>query len=140
MPAVCVRFLVYQKPALKLNILKKIFVIEDDQDIAEIVEMALNHKYMVKTETDNREILNALGNFTPDLIMVDNYIGQKQAPEIMREIKNVTAYKNIPFVLFSGHQDIKRIAAEIDADAYLAKPFDLAELQKCIDGVLAKCA
>ena len=120
--------------------MKKILVIEDDQDIADIVVMALTDKYVVKTEMDNKHILDALNSFTPDLIMVDNYIGQKQAPEIMREIKNVVAYKNIPFVLFSGHHDIKRIATEIDADAYLAKPFDLDDLHKCIDTILTKCA
>ena len=120
--------------------MKKILVIEDDQDIAEIVEMALNHKYIVKTETDNTHILQAFDNFKPDLIMVDNHIGQKQAPEIVREIKNVIAYKNIPFVLFSGHHDIQRIANEIHASAYLSKPFDLKELYTCIDGVLSKCA
>lgn len=121
-------------------LLKKILVIEDDQDIADIVEMALNDKYEVKTEMDNTRILGALDNFTPDLIMVDNYIGQKQAPEIMREIKNISAYKNIPFVLFSGHHDIQRIATEIHADAYLAKPFDLIDLHECIDGVLSQFA
>jgi len=119
---------------------KKILVIEDDQDIAEIVEMALNHKYEVKTETDNKHILEAFDDFTPDLIMVDNYIGQMQANEVMRNIKNIIEYKNIPFVLFSGHHDIKRLATELDANAYLAKPFDLNDLQKCVDGVLSKCA
>lgn len=120
--------------------MKKILVIEDDQDIAEIVEMALMQKYVVKTETDNSLILAAFKNFTPDLILVDNYIGQKQATEIIKEIKNINAYKNIPFVLFSGHHEIERLAGELHANAYLAKPFDLVDLYKCIDQVFAKCA
>jgi len=132
--------LVYQKPAFKLNCLKKILVIEDDQDIAEIVEMALNHKYEIKTETDNRLILQAFDDFTPDLIVVDNYIGQMQANEVMQNIKNVSAYKNIPFVLFSGHHDIQRIAVEIAASGYIAKPFNLVDLQKYIDNIFTQCA
>jgi DNA-binding response OmpR family regulator len=119
---------------------KNILVIEDDQDIADIVEMALSEKYNVKTQTNNSEVLKAFEGFTPDLIMIDNQLGQKQAPEIILEIKSYTAYKNIPFVLFSGHQDIKRIAAEMDADAYLPKPFALVDLYSCIDLVLTECA
>jgi len=132
--------LVYQKPELKLIRVKRILVIEDDQDIADIVEYALTEKYMVQTQTDNNLILNSIENFTPDLIMLDNQLGQKNAPEIVKQIKSVDAYKNIPFVLFSGHHDIKRIAKEIDADAYLAKPFSLVDLYSCIDLVLTDCA
>lgn len=120
--------------------MKKILVIEDDQDIADIVEMALSEKYNVKTQTNNHNVLVAFNGFTPDLIMIDNQLGQKNAPEIMQEIKSVTAYKNIPFVLFSGHQDIRRIASEIEANAYLPKPFALVDLYNCIDLVLTDCA
>lgn len=120
--------------------MKKILVIEDDLDIAEIVEMALCDRYDVRTQTDNDKILNTVSEFVPDLIMIDNQLGQKQASEIMNEIKDISAYKNIPFVLFSGHQDIQRIAGQIEANAYLAKPFSLIDLYSCVDDVLSKCA
>lgn len=132
--------MVHQKSAPKLIFVKRILVIEDDQDIAEIVEMALVDLYIVKAQTDNTMILESVKNFAPDLIMVDNQIGQRNAPEIVSEIKSMNAYKNIPFVLFSGHQDIKRIAAEIEAQAYLPKPFALVDLYSCIDLVLTNCA
>jgi len=119
---------------------KRILVIEDDQDIADIVELALTEKYIVKTQTDNDAIMSSMEGFTPDLIMLDNQLGQKHAPEIVKQIKSIDAYKNIPFVLFSGHHDIKRIATEIDADGYLAKPFSLVDLYSCIDLVLTDCA
>lgn len=120
--------------------MKKILVIEDDQDIADIVEMALADKYMVQTETDNNHILDSFKDFRPDLIMVDNQIGQRYASDIMSELKNSIDYNNVPFVLFSGHEDIRRIANEIEANAFLPKPFALVDLYKCIDVVLSKCA
>lgn len=120
--------------------MKKILVIEDDQDIADIVKLALSEKYKVRTQTDNNQVLSSLEGFNPDLIMLDNQLGQKQASEIVKQIKSVDAYKNIPFVLFSGHHDIKRIATEIDANAYLSKPFALVDLYSCIDLVLSNCA
>jgi DNA-binding response OmpR family regulator len=119
---------------------KRILVIEDDQDIADIVEYALTEKYLVQTQTNNNLILNSIADFMPDLIILDNQLGQKNASEIINEIKSIDAYKNIPFVLFSGHHDIKRIAKEIDARGYLAKPFSLVDLYSCIDLVLTDCA
>lgn len=120
--------------------MKKILVIEDDQDIADIVEMALADKYIVQTQTDNNLILDSFREFKPDLILVDNQIGQRYATEIVSEIKRTNDYNNVPFVLFSGHEDIRRIASEIEANAYLPKPFALVDLYKCIDVVLSKCA
>jgi DNA-binding response OmpR family regulator len=119
---------------------KKILVIEDDQDIADIVEMALADRYEVQTQTDNNLILDSFRDFRPDLILVDNQIGQRNATEIVSEIKGINDYNNVPFVLFSGHEDIRRIANEIEANAFLPKPFALVDLYKCIDVVLSKCA
>lgn len=132
--------MVYQAHYPKLITVKKILVIEDDADIANVVELALTERYIVRTQTDNTRISKAFEHFKPDLIMIDNHIGQVQAPEIVREIKENTELKNIPFVLFSGHHEIQRIAREIDAHAYLAKPFSLIELYDCIDDVFSKCA
>ncbi len=120
--------------------MKKILVIEDDNDIAFIVEMALHSLYNVKTQSDNDHITDSFEDFKPDLVLLDNYVGQRRATDIVTEIRGTAAYNNIPFVLFSGHQDIKRIAREIDAMDYLAKPFDLADLYSCIERVLLKCA
>lgn len=120
--------------------MKKILVIEDDQDIADIVEMALSDQYIVQKQTDNNLVLQSFREFKPDLILVDNQIGQRNATEIVNEIKGTDDYNNVPFVLFSGHEDIRRIAGEIEANAYLPKPFALVDLYKCIDVVLSKCA
>ena len=120
--------------------MKKILVIEDDQDIAEIVEMALEGKYDVKSETDSRKVLTIFETFQPDMVLIDNQLGQMQAVDVIVEIKKLSVYKTIPFVLFSGHEDIRRIAAEIKATAYLAKPFALNDLYACIEDVLTQCA
>ena len=120
--------------------MKKILIIEDDQDIAEIVAMALEGKHEVKFETDNQKILAVFNSFQPDLIIIDNQLSQKQAGDVIAEIKNLGVYKDIPFVLFSGHHDIQQVAAEINATAYLAKPFALNDLYACIDKVLTQWA
>jgi DNA-binding response OmpR family regulator len=112
-------------------------VIEDDPDIADIMGIALSDRYDVEVKTDGYHVLSNIERFLPDLIMLDNYIGQKQAYEIIDEIRQELAYRSIPFVLFSGHDDIRQIAEKINATAYLPKPFALDELYDCIDGIFA---
>jgi DNA-binding NtrC family response regulator len=122
---------------MSIKTLKKILVIEDDPDIADIMEIALSDKYDVAIKTDGYDVSDHIENFSPDLIMLDNYIGQKQAREIIAEIHLVDDYRSIPFVLFSGHENITQIAKNINATAYLAKPFALDDLYKCVDDILA---
>ena len=120
--------------------MKRILIIEDDQDIAEVVEMALEGRYDVKLETNHLNTLAAFRHFNPDLVMIDNQLGQRFASDVIDEIRTSVEYKTIPFVLFSGHEDIERIANEIDAAAYLPKPFALVDLYACVDSVLTQCA
>ncbi|SDZ80379.1 PleD family two-component system response regulator [Pedobacter hartonius] len=77
-----------------------------------------------------------LSTFKPNLILTDNLIGLVQAAEVIKEIKSFVHFKNISFILCSGHVDIKSIALEMSANAYLEKPFDLIELYCIIDTVL----
>jgi CheY-like chemotaxis protein len=116
--------------------MKKILCIEDDLDFASIIELALGDLYDVKIVTDTKDVMETLNAFIPDLILIDNYIGMVQAAEVIKEIKTSFLFRNIPFILCSGHVDIKKIALEISASAYLEKPFDLVELYAIVDQVL----
>jgi CheY-like chemotaxis protein len=115
--------------------MKKILCIEDDPDIADVIELALGDVYDVKIVTNTKDVMETLLAFIPDLILIDNYIGMVQAADVMREIKTSSRLENIPFILCSGHVNVKNIALEISASAYLEKPFDLADLYTTIDQV-----
>ncbi|QEC76402.1 response regulator [Mucilaginibacter ginsenosidivorax] len=101
------------------------------------MDLALSDRYEVEVKTNGYNVLENVIRFSPDLIMLDNYIGQKNAGDIINEIKPEIEYRNIPYVLFSGHDDIRRIAEKINATAYLPKPFALNELYDCVDGIFA---
>ncbi|MHA4810782.1 response regulator [Flavitalea flava] len=117
--------------------MKKIVIIEDDPDITEIIKLALAGKHLVEASNDMQGLLPLLEEFRPDLIMIDYYIGHKKADEVMQEIQALATRKDIPFILFTGHQDIKYLAGKMGASAWLAKPFALAELYACIEKVLS---
>jgi DNA-binding NtrC family response regulator len=117
--------------------MNKILCIEDDLDISDIFELALGDMYELKIITDTRNMMETLIAFMPDVILIDNYIGMIEAAEIVKEIRTSTMLSNIPFVLCSGHVNIKGIAAQISALAYLEKPFNLVDLYSVISQTIS---
>lgn len=116
--------------------MKKILVVEDDFDIGEIVTMTLNSKYDVLLKQDSKQLLDVIKHFKPQVIIIDNFIGQKNAKEILEEINADGFNLNVPVILFTAHPAIKEIAIEIGAADFLAKPFDLDDLENCVNRVL----
>ncbi|WP_158799960.1 response regulator [Pedobacter sp. L105] len=115
--------------------MKKIVYIEDDPDIATVIEMALGDIYQLMVLMDAHEIAEKISHFMPDLILIDNYIGLKKAADVIKEIKQADKLKDVPFILCSGSSDIHTLAQEMSANAYLEKPFELADLYTIIKKV-----
>jgi len=117
--------------------MKKILILEDDPDIGDMVEMALSAKYVTLVKTTHKGLQEQISSFKPDVLLIDNHLGQTQASDIINKIKAGNNDKTIPFILFSGSNDIKALAQEIGATAYLPKPFSLNQLYQCVEEVLA---
>ena len=115
--------------------MKKIFIVEDDEDTSGILTLALGNKYNLLIINDAKGMMERMSEFLPDFIIMDNFVGQKVAAEIMKEIRSELLFSSIPVILFSGHPYIEKIAKEIGANAYLGKPFTLQELNSCIEKV-----
>lgn len=114
-----------------------ILIIEDDEDILTIISIALGSKYKLLMLNDTNNLLDKIGNFLPDLILTDNFVGNKVAVEIMIELRIEPRFSNIPVILFTGNPDIEKLSLEIAAFAFLSKPFSLKELNACIEKVVA---
>lgn len=115
--------------------MQKIFIIEDDEFNSNILTIALGAKYILSVVSDTSNLRSRISDFLPDLIITDNFVGQKVAAEIIAEIKSDARLSNIPVILFSGHPNIEKLAKEIEATAYLSKPFSLKDLNSCIENV-----
>jgi CheY-like chemotaxis protein len=56
---------------------------------------------------------------------------------ICRTLKSREETRRIPVVMLSAHPDAARSVAEVGADAFIAKPFDVAVLMRTIADLLA---
>ena len=111
---------------------KKILVIEDDKDIRDtIVYILEEEKYEVISSGDSK-ILKNVTEHNPDLILMDNWLTEWKSDangqQLSKELKSNPATSHIPVIIISAVSNIKEIAAEGLADAYLKKPFDMSEL------------
>jgi DNA-binding response OmpR family regulator len=72
----------------------------------------------------------------PDVIVLDILLNQEDGLQIAREIKESPKTKHIPVILISALPNVDKLALDVGADAFLAKPFDVRELNETVEKVL----
>lgn len=116
---------------------KKIIIFDDDEDILSICSYILEEQgWEVNTFTDCNNIIEKVGGILPDVILMDNWIPDAGGIVATQTLKKDDKLKNIPVVYFSANSDIQLLADHAGAETYLAKPFDLEELERVINTVL----
>lgn len=112
---------------------KRVLIIENDQDIRHIVEYILQKQGFETLSIPEPEDLTKLITFHADLILLDEFINSQPGHRLCRKIKNITSLAATPVIILSTANDIDLIAKECEANDYIGKPFDVAEL---VDKVL----
>lgn len=108
--------------------MKRILIIEDDMDIAELERDYLQlNGYTAEIVQDGALGLKKAMTGIYDMIVVDLMLPQKDGFEIIREIRKKL---EIPIIVVSArNEDIDKIRGlDFGADDYLTKPFSPAEL------------
>jgi CheY-like chemotaxis protein len=114
-----------------------VLVVDDDDDIREVLEMALVERGYVVTQASNgREALEAVSHGMPSLILLDMKMPVMSGWEFAAEIDRRYALR-APIVVISAAEDARRRAAEIGAQAWIGKPFELSELLEIVKRNLA---
>jgi two-component system alkaline phosphatase synthesis response regulator PhoP len=112
--------------------MKKIFVIDDEKDIQEIIKINLRAEgYDVRSFSSAEEALNGLGNVSPDLFILDIMMPGIDGYEFCRRVRAADAWKNIPIIFLSAKSDeLDRVLGlELGGDDYMTKPFSVKELR-----------
>lgn len=116
---------------------RKIIIFDDDEDILSICNYILQDQgWEVHTFTDCNNIVEKVTGIMPDVILMDNWIPDAGGIIATKTLKSTEELKDIPVVYFSANSDIQLLADQAGAETYLAKPFDLDELERVIDTVI----
>lgn len=105
--------------------MKKIFIVEDDHDIRELIEyLLMSREYMVESFPTAEEFKIGINSNNPDLILMDIMLPDGNGLEMCRDLFNNTEKNHIPVVLMSAHTNID-ISKEACVRDFIAKPFDI---------------
>ena len=108
---------------------RKILVIEDSPDIADLLALHLGDEgYQVEVTQDGRAGLRKALEQSYDLVILDLMLPGVDGLEICRQLRAAPSYTPI-LMLTARSTEIDRVVGlELGADDYLTKPFSIREL------------
>jgi DNA-binding response OmpR family regulator len=117
-----------------------ILLVEDDPDIARSLTKALESSgYRVTAVDTGAEARSIIEHVRPDLILLDLMLPDTDGLVLTTALKTLT---NAPIIICSARQEqVDRVLGlKLGADDFVAKPFDLDELEARIEAVLRRAS
>lgn len=106
----------------------RVLVVDDDAAIRQFIQMALEGSgYEVTTAEDGQEALASVRSAPPRVILLDMRMPVMDGWAFTRAYRE-TPPPHAPIVVLTAARDAGEYASDVDADAFLAKPFNLREL------------
>lgn len=119
--------------------MKKILIVDDEQDIVESLKFVLETaNFTCYCAYNGEDGLRLAKEIVPDLIILDVMMPKINGYKISRLLKYDAKYKNIPILMVTARsqEEDKLIGEETGADEYITKPFDLDEIVKKVEQYL----
>ena len=118
---------------------KRVLLVEDDGDIAEVVALHLRDEgYAVEHARDGTAALKLLEREAWDAIVLDLMLPGVDGLEICRRARSMARYTPIIITSARGSEVHRVLGLEIGADDYLAKPFSVLELVARVRALLRR--
>jgi two-component system, sensor histidine kinase and response regulator len=120
---------------------KKILVIDDEEWLREMIQLALKQRGFEVVEAANgTEGIEKARKELPDLILCDVNMGKVDGYLTLSALRTEAPTAAIPFILMTGLADNAgmRHGMELGADDYLPKPFTTDALYAAVDARLKK--
>jgi signal transduction histidine kinase len=121
--------------------MKKILVIDDEEWLREMVQLALTQRgYDVIEAGNGAKGIEVARKELPDLVLCDVNMGKMDGYGTLSSLRNESSTASIPFILMTGLADNAgmRHGMELGADDYLAKPFTIDALYAAVEARLKK--
>ena len=119
--------------------MKKILLVDDEQDIVETLKFVLESEgYTCFCAYNGEDGLKLAKEIVPDLMVLDVMMPKINGFKISRLLKYDAKYKDIPIIMLTARsqESDKQIGEETGADVYITKPFDLDEVLSTVNRLL----
>jgi diguanylate cyclase (GGDEF)-like protein len=105
----------------------KVLVLDDSRAQAKYMETVLKKAGMTaRIITDPMQIIHALDEFSPEIIILDMYMPGCTGMEIARVIRQQDRFHSVPIIYLSAEDDVSKQlhAMSLGGDDFLTKPID----------------
>ncbi|MBT2560556.1 response regulator [Pedobacter sp. ISL-68] len=119
--------------------MKKILVVDDNQEILEVIELILRLEgYQVSGLMDASHFNHRISEFKPDLILLDVMLGALDGRDLCNLLKANELTLHIPVIMISASHNLNDTGGIIcHPNDFIAKPFDISNLVNKISAQLA---
>ncbi len=116
----------------------ELLLIDDDESLTELLSSFLtNQGYTIRVAHDGKAGLRTLFAHTPDLVVLDVTMPQRDGWETLERIREVS---DLPVLMLTARDEESEVLRgfSLGADDYVTKPFSFAQLSARIRAVLAR--
>lgn len=116
-----------------------IIIFDDDAEILQICAIILEARgFKVITCMNCDDIIDRIKSSGAQVILMDNSIPQTGGIAATKLIKETEETRNIPVIFFSANSNVAVMSQQAGAEYYLAKPFDITELEETVSQALSR--
>ncbi len=118
----------------------RVLVVDDDPDLVELVQTILERRLGVEVlaVADGRAALDALDAFDPDLVIADIEMPGMSGLELLEAIRAQVPW--MPVAIMTAHVSVDYAVSALrsQADEFLTKPFDTAQVVAAVERLIAE--
>lgn len=113
--------------------LVKVLIFDDNEELLELCSIILQDiGCEIKTSQTSDHADQQVMDYMPHVIFMDNWLPNLSGIEATKLIKARPELQHIPVIYFSANNNIEDLATKAGAEDYLAKPFDIADLEAMV--------
>jgi DNA-binding response OmpR family regulator len=120
------------------NLAHRVLVVDDEPQVVWVLQLALDAEgYEVLTAHDGVEALAQISQGHPELMVLDVMMPRMDGWSVMREMSKLPLEERPRVVMVTALASSRdrATAAELGADAYVPKPFDMDHLLGVLHGL-----
>ncbi len=112
-------------------------ICDDDREILELTGLLLeSYGYKTLLEPNSARLFERIVKEMPDILLLDFWMPKVARDEVIKILKNDIRTRNLPIILFSASIEGAIIARQCGANDFIAKPYDVEQLNSKIQHLL----
>ena len=120
---------------------KKILIIDDDITARKMMAIRFQKldKYKVLSASNGIEGIEVVEKENPDIILLDWMMPNMNGLDVLRKLKKKSKTKDIPVLMLTAKNKMSEVedALALGANDYVTKPFNMGELARKVESIIA---